>query len=76
MIVMVKLPVVAVGLAVKDSVDVPGGVSWVGVKVAVTPGGRPVADNVTRLYFPKLAATRAMSRISTVPSLLRSASGL
>lgn len=75
-IVTVKLPVVAEELAVRDSVDTPGGVSGLGVKMPVTPNGRPVTVRVTRLDLPKLAPTRAKSRMFTVPSLLTSASAL
>ncbi len=45
--VMVKLPVVAVELAVRERVEVPGGVTGLGVNEAVTPDGRPDAASVT-----------------------------
>lgn len=73
--VIVKLPLAAVGLAVRDSVDVPGGLRALGVNVVTTPDGRPVTASVTRFVLPKLPPTNARSRTFTMPSLLMSASG-
>lgn len=72
--VIVKLPVVAVGLAVRDSVDVPGGLRELGVKVAVMPDGVPVTVSATKFVLPKSAPTSARSKTFTTPSLLMSAS--
>jgi len=72
--VIVKLPVAAVGLAVRDSVDVPGGLRALGTRVPVTPDGRPVTVSVTRFVLPKLPPTNARSWTFTTPSLLMSAS--
>jgi len=52
--VTLNVPVVAVLLAVNRSVElpVPGAAIEVGVKLAVTPEGRPVADNDTAELKP------------------------
>ncbi len=63
--VMVNVPVVAVELAVRDSVEVPGGATGLGAKEAVTPDGRPVADRVTGLEKPPTED----SVMVTVPAL-------
>ena len=52
MIVIVDVPVVAVAVAVKETVTVQVGVHGLFVKVAVTPLGRPDAENVTGRLVP------------------------
>jgi hypothetical protein len=55
--VTVEVPVVAVALAVKVSVELPAPVTEVGLNAAVTPEGRPEAENVTAESNPPETAT-------------------
>ena len=52
MIVTVAEPIVAVAVAVKDTVMVQVGLHPLLVKFGVTPEGRPVAENVTACEVP------------------------
>ncbi len=51
-IVTVEVPVVAVAVAENETVTVHVGLHGLLVKVAVTPLGRPVAENVTGVVVP------------------------
>lgn len=55
--VTVEVPVVAVELAVNVTVELPAPVTEVGLKAAVTPEGKPDAENVTAESNPPDTAT-------------------
>lgn len=55
--VTVEVPVVAVELAVNVTVELPAPVTEVGLNAAVTPEGRPDAENVTAESNPPATAT-------------------
>ncbi len=59
-------PVVAVAVAVKDTVTVQVGLQGLLVKVAVTPVGSPVAEKVTAAVVP-LTRVASIDDVGLVP---------
>src|SRR5258708_5864037 len=73
---MLTVPVVAVALAVKVSVEVPlpGAAIEAGLKEAVTPAGSPEADNETAELKPPLIVVE-MVEVAVVPCVTLTAAG-